>query len=77
MYATRAQSRISASAVSLNPSLMANYCYSLAQLFNEFYHECKVIGSEQEAFRLALVQSFRQAMKNALSLLGIDAIEKM
>ena len=68
---------VSASAVSLNPSLMANYCYSLAQLFNEFYHECKVIGSEQEAFRLALVQSFRQAMKNALSLLGIDAIEKM
>src|SRR3990167_6119920 len=41
----------------LNPSLIANYSYQLAQVFNEFYHACKVIGSEeQEAFRLSLVQ---------------------
>ena len=62
----------------LNPSLIANYSYQLAQVFNEFYHACKVIGSEeQEAFRLSLVQSFRQVLKNALWLLGIETVEKM
>jgi arginyl-tRNA synthetase len=61
----------------LNPSIIANYSYQLAQIFNEFYHACKVIGSEQEAFRLALVQSFRQVLKNSLKLLGIETIEEM
>jgi arginyl-tRNA synthetase len=61
----------------LNPSIIANYSYQLAQIFNEFYHECRVIGSEQEAFRLALVQSFRQVLKNSLKLLGIETIEEM
>ena len=61
----------------LNPSIIANYSYQIAQIFNEFYHACKVIGSEQEAFRLALVQSFRQVLKNSLKLLGIETIEEM
>jgi arginyl-tRNA synthetase len=61
----------------LNPSIIANYSYQLAQIFNEFYHACKVIGSEQEAFRLALVQSFRQVLKNSLKLLGIETVEEM
>jgi len=61
----------------LNPSLIANYSYQLAQIFNEFYHNCKVIGSEEEAFRLALVQSFRQVLKNSLSLIGIETLDKM
>ncbi len=68
---------VSNAARGLNPSIIANYSYQLAQLFNEFYHSCKVIGSEQEAFRLALVQSFRQVLKNSLKLLGIETIEEM
>lgn len=62
---------------SLSPSLIANYSYQLAQTFNEFYHACKVIGSEQEAFRLALVEAFRQVLKNSLKLLGIETVEEM
>ncbi len=61
----------------LNPSTIANYAYQLAQKFNEFYQKCKVIGSEQETFRLALVESTRQVLKNALALLGIETIEEM
>lgn len=62
---------------SLNPSVIANYSYHLAQTFNEFYHACRVIGSEQETFRLALVQSFRQVLKNSMNLLGIEVVERM
>ena len=61
----------------LNPSLIANYSYRLAQIFNEFYHSSKVIGSDQELFRLALVQSFRHVLKNSLLLLGVNVVEKM
>lgn len=61
----------------LNPSELANYSYQLAQVFNEFYHLCPVIGSKKEGFRISLVESFRQVLKNSLSLLGIDVLEEM
>lgn len=62
----------------LNPSDIANYSYQLAQIFNEFYHSCPVIGSEEkESFRISLVESFRQILKNSLYLLGIDVVEEM
>ena len=61
----------------MNPSVIANYSYQLSQLFNEFYHSCPVINSDNEQFRLALVSSFRQVLKNSLYLLGIETIEEM
>jgi arginyl-tRNA synthetase len=61
----------------LAPNIIANYSFSLAQIFNEFYHSDKVIGSEEEQFRLILVDAFSQVLKNSLSLLGISAIENM
>lgn len=61
----------------LSPNSIANYSYQIAKLFNEFYHSAKVIGSEKEKFRLVLVDSFAQVLKNSLCLLGITVIEKM
>jgi arginyl-tRNA synthetase len=61
----------------LNPSIVATYCYQLCQKFNEFYQNCPVIKSEHSMFRLALVESFRQILRNALRLLGIEVVEEM
>ncbi len=61
----------------LSPSVIANYAFDLAQVFNEFYHACQVIGSEQQNFRLHLVASFRSVLKKCLDLLGIETIEEM
>lgn len=61
----------------LNPAIIANYSYQLAQIFNEFYHACPVINSENESFRISLLESFRQVLKNSLTLLGIEALEEM
>lgn len=61
----------------LNPSFIANYAYELCQKFNEFYHACPVINSENEGFRLNLVESFSIILKNSLNLLGIEVLEKM
>jgi arginyl-tRNA synthetase len=62
---------------SMNPSVIANYSYQLSQIFNEFYHSCPVINSDNESFRLSLVDSFRWVLKNSLYLLGIETIEEM
>ncbi len=61
----------------LAPNLIANYCYELSGLFNEFYHACPVIGSDEQAFRLKLVDAFRLTIKKGLYLLGIDVLEEM
>jgi len=60
-----------------NPSLIANYSYELSKIFNEFYHACPVINSENENFRLKLVEAFKIILKNSLNLLGIETLEKM
>ncbi|MDH3352849.1 MAG: arginine--tRNA ligase [Nanoarchaeota archaeon] len=61
----------------LAPNLIANYAFELSQMFNEFYHSCPVLGSDEEGFRLKLVDAFRVALKKALNLLGIETIEEM
>lgn len=61
----------------MNPTIIATYAYKLSQIFNEFYHSCQAIGSENELFRLHLINAFRQILKNALLLLGIETLEEM
>jgi len=61
----------------LAPNLIANYCFELAQMFNEFYHSCPVMGSAEEGLRLKLVDAFRITLKKGLELLGIETIEEM
>jgi len=60
-----------------NPSLIANYTFELAQIFNEFYHACPVMKSKRKNFRKKLVHGFKRVMKNSLDLLGIEPLEKM
>ena len=59
------------------PQLITNYAHELAQLFNEFYHSTKVIGSQNEHTRLALVDATANVLKNSLFLLGISVLEHM
>lgn len=61
------------------PLLITNYVYELAKAFNDFYHACPVIHSEEpvRSARLALVDATRQALANGLWLLGIEAPSAM
>ncbi len=62
---------------SRNPAIIADYAYRVASDFNIFYRDCKVIGDDKEKERLALVMATKQVLKNALSLLGMGALEEM
>ena len=61
----------------LAPHKVANYLYELAQTFSRFYENCEVIGSDQEAMRLHLVETYLDTMSHGLNLLGINIPEKM
>ncbi len=67
-------------ASNLSPKSIAKYAYSLATQFNAFYEKVPVLhekDAEISKARLILVGTFVTAIKSALNLLGIDALEKM
>jgi arginyl-tRNA synthetase len=57
--------------------LIAHYSYLLAKTFNDFYHTCPVLNSDNETTRIRLIEAFRIILKNSLYLLVIDPIEEM
>ena len=61
------------------PSCVARYAVDLAQKYNKFYIECKILSEEgaTKQFRLALTRATGTVLKTALSLLGIGVPEKM
>ena len=61
------------------PSIVARYAVDLAQKFNKFYFDCKILTAEgnKKNFRLALTAAALQTLKNALTLLGIGVPDKM
>jgi arginyl-tRNA synthetase len=61
----------------LMPSMMAGYAFDLCQIFNQFFHECPVLRSENPGQRLALVAAFRNTISIVLGLLGIEKLEEM
>jgi arginyl-tRNA synthetase len=66
-------------AAEYRPLVIANYVYELAKRFNDFYHACPVLQSEEpvRTARLALVAATRQSLANGLGLLGIAAPSAM
>ncbi|MFH1536214.1 MAG: arginine--tRNA ligase [Patescibacteria group bacterium] len=59
------------------PNLLCNYLFDLAQKFNLFYQKHKVIGSQNQEFRLELIRGVGEIIKTGLHLLGIQSPEKM
>jgi len=62
------------------PNYIANYLFSLSQVFNRFYVNCAVLKAETAVLRdsrLALVAMTGYVLRRGLGLLGIDCPEKM
>ncbi len=62
-----------------DPSVLANYVYEGAKRFSRFYSECPVLKAEPalKLARLKLAACTQRVFTEALSLLGIDAVESM
>jgi arginyl-tRNA synthetase len=59
------------------PHAVPTYAIRVADDFHRFYHHHKVLGSEREAFRLALCLATRQVVARSLELIGVEAPERM
>lgn len=63
-----------------DPSLIANFSYSLAKSFHKFWHDVRVFSAptpEARAFRLQLSKAVGQVLLSAMDLLGIEMPERM
>ena len=68
---------VSEVASSYHPNLLASYLIELAKLYNLFYQECRILGSDKAGFRLKLSDKVAGVLKVGLELLGIEAPERM
>ncbi len=59
------------------PQGIPTYAIRVADDFHRFYHEHRVLESEQRAFRLALVRATQLVIARALDLVGVSAPERM
>ncbi len=66
-------------AENFEPHKICTYLEELAALFHKFYTVCRIIGSEQKLAesRIALIVAVKTVLKNGLSILGVNAPEKM
>ena len=63
-----------------SPSGIANYCYELTKVFNQFYHDYSILNEEDEQkkqTRLVIARNVAKILKNGMSLLGIEVPERM
>ena len=59
------------------PQGIPTYAIRVADDFHRFYHEHRVLESEQQAFRLALCRATQLVIARALDLVGVDAPDSM
>jgi arginyl-tRNA synthetase len=68
------------SAMELNPSIIANYAYTVAKKFNDFYQNKKIINANENykiAFRIILSSVTGNILKLSMYLLGITLPERL
>ena len=59
------------------PHAIPTYAIRVADDFHRFYHHHRVLGSESEAFRLALARATQLVVARSLDLIGVEAPEQM
>jgi arginyl-tRNA synthetase len=59
------------------PHRLTTYSRELAQQFSAFYRDVKVVGTHEEAFRLALSLQTQRVLARCLEILGVSAPQEM
>ena len=63
-----------------SPSGIANYCYELTKVFNQFYHDYSILNEPDEQkrqVRLVIARNVAKIIKSGMALLGIEVPERM
>jgi arginyl-tRNA synthetase len=59
------------------PHALPIYAIRVADDFHRFYHDLRVVGSDDEEFRLALCRATQRVIARCLDLIGVEAPERM
>ena len=70
---------VSSAAGHKEPHRLINYLNELAANFTQFYHDCRILGTEPEVLqaRASLAKAVAHGLANGLGILGINAPERM
>jgi len=68
---------VSQATIEFAPHHLCTYLYELAQVFNRFYENNKVIGDERETIRWHLLDAYAAVLSNGLKVLGIPTPNRM
>ncbi|MGC9078390.1 MAG: arginine--tRNA ligase [Candidatus Kapaibacteriota bacterium] len=76
---TRFPEVIEVAAEKFEPQILADYLYDLATAFHTFYHDCRIIGSNEPILsaRFKLAKVTQTILRNGLTILGVSAPERM
>ncbi len=79
-YLYRFPEVVEIAAKTYSPNLMCSYLYELAKRFNNLYNNLPIIladSPQSKNFRLSLTTATSIVLQNGLTLLGIEALERM
>lgn len=78
-YLSSLPNEIIAAAKEYEPARMTRYVLELAAKYHKFYHDCRVLGDDEEltGARLVLCDCVRQVIANILNMLKVTAPEHM
>eukprot|EP00761_Pharyngomonas_kirbyi_P013812 gb/GECH01013841.1/.p1 GENE.gb/GECH01013841.1/~~gb/GECH01013841.1/.p1 ORF type:complete len:585 (+),score=147.40 gb/GECH01013841.1/:1-1755(+) len=68
---------ISSAIDELLPNRICEYLYGLASIFNDFFRDCRVIGTEQQNSRLLLCEATALTMRQCFNLLGMKYLMRI
>jgi arginyl-tRNA synthetase len=71
---------VAAAAKEYDPSMVANYCYTLAKSYHRFWHDLSIFNAENletKAFRLTLSNTVGKVLQRGMGLLGIEMPGRM
>ena len=72
--------KIGAALREYEPSVITRYIYDISAAYNRFYHDCRIIGCDDEATRISRVRLTSAAnivLKSALKLICMKPTEKI
>jgi arginyl-tRNA synthetase len=68
---------VAAAAERRAPHALPVYAIRVADDFHRFYHEHRVLGSDEQAFRLGLCAATALVVRRCLDLIGVEAPTQM
>lgn len=77
LHMLRFEEVIQLMAEELLPNRLTDYLFSLAEMFNAFFRDCRVAESEQESSRLLLCEATARLLRKGLEILGLKVVSRM